>query len=115
MGRRQADNLSDATHAFAQPFATSGHNAGGTRLLGPRPPSRSMVHAPIFQILSPSRPGTTVVPSNCRDRHREPQAVVPILPRLGFVHTNPRSNADARPGSAVLRQQQRQERKQQRK
>jgi hypothetical protein len=38
---------------------------GGTRLPGPRPPSRSMIPAPVFHILSPSRPGSTL--SNYRD------------------------------------------------
>ncbi|KAI0255916.1 hypothetical protein BJV78DRAFT_1279129 [Lactifluus subvellereus] len=38
---------------------------GGTRLPGPRPPSRSMIPAPIFHVLSPSRPGSTL--SNYRD------------------------------------------------
>jgi hypothetical protein len=38
---------------------------GGTRLPGPRPPSRSMIPAPVFQILSPSRPGSTL--SNYHD------------------------------------------------
>ncbi|KAF8498608.1 hypothetical protein F5888DRAFT_1690432 [Russula emetica] len=38
---------------------------GGTRLPGPRPPSRSMIPAPVFNILSPSRPGSTL--SNYRD------------------------------------------------
>jgi Yeast cortical protein KAR9 len=33
---------------------------GGTRLPGPRPPSRSMIPAPVFHILSPSRPGSTL-------------------------------------------------------
>jgi hypothetical protein len=33
---------------------------GGTRLPGPRPPSRSMIPAPVFNILSPSRPGSTL-------------------------------------------------------
>ena len=42
---------------------------GGTRLPGPRPPSRSMIPAPVFQILSPSRPGTTL--SNYRDHDRD--------------------------------------------
>ncbi|KAH9967234.1 hypothetical protein BC827DRAFT_1172432 [Russula dissimulans] len=41
---------------------------GGTRLPGPRPPSRSMIPAPVFQILSPSRPGSTL--SNYRDHDR---------------------------------------------
>ncbi|KAI0285810.1 hypothetical protein BGY98DRAFT_1086994 [Russula aff. rugulosa BPL654] len=38
---------------------------GGTKLPGPRPPSRSMIPAPVFHILSPSRPGSTL--SNYRD------------------------------------------------
>ena len=42
---------------------------GGTRLPGPRPPSRSMIPAPVFQILSPSRPGTTL--SNYHDHDRD--------------------------------------------
>ena len=42
---------------------------GGTRLPGPRPPSRSMIPAPVFQILSPSRPGTTL--SNYQDHDRD--------------------------------------------
>jgi hypothetical protein len=40
---------------------------GGTRLPGPRPPSRSMIPAPVFNILSPSRPGSTL--SNYRDHN----------------------------------------------
>ncbi len=42
---------------------------GGTRLPGPRPPSRSMIPAPVFQILSPSRPGSTL--SNYHDFDRD--------------------------------------------
>ena len=38
---------------------------GGTRLPGPRPPSRSMIPAPVLHVLSPSRPGSTL--SNYRD------------------------------------------------
>jgi len=38
---------------------------GGTRLPGLRPPSRSMIPAPVLNILSPSRPGSTL--SNYRD------------------------------------------------
>ena len=38
---------------------------GGTRLPGPRPPSRSMIPAPVLNVLSPSRPGSTL--SNYRD------------------------------------------------
>jgi hypothetical protein len=41
---------------------------GGTRLPGPRPPSRSMIPAPVFHILSPSRPGSTL--SDYRDHDR---------------------------------------------
>ncbi|KAI0272513.1 hypothetical protein BC834DRAFT_1030596 [Gloeopeniophorella convolvens] len=33
---------------------------GGTRLPGPRPPSRSMIPAPIFHVSSPSRPGSAM-------------------------------------------------------
>jgi len=33
---------------------------GGTRLPGPRPPSRSMIPAPTFQFSSPSRPGSVM-------------------------------------------------------
>jgi hypothetical protein len=44
---------------------------GGTRLPGPRPPSRSMIPAPVFHILSPSRPGSTL--SNYNDNGREGQ------------------------------------------
>ena len=40
---------------------------GGTRLPGPRPPSRSMIPAPVFHILSPSRPGSTL--SNYREHN----------------------------------------------
>ncbi|KAI9458106.1 hypothetical protein F5148DRAFT_332385 [Russula earlei] len=42
---------------------------GGTRLPGPRPPSRSMIPAPVFHILSPSRPGSTL--SNYREHDRD--------------------------------------------
>ncbi|KAH9995404.1 hypothetical protein BJV74DRAFT_877539 [Russula compacta] len=42
---------------------------GGTRLPGPRPPSRSMIPAPVFHVLSPSRPGSTL--SNYRDHDRD--------------------------------------------
>ncbi len=42
---------------------------GGTRLPGPRPPSRSMIPAPVFHILSPSRPGSTL--SNYRDHDKD--------------------------------------------
>ncbi|KAN0130942.1 hypothetical protein V8E53_011320 [Lactarius tabidus] len=40
---------------------------GGTRLPGPRPPSRSMIPAPIFHVSSPSRPGSTL--SDYRDNN----------------------------------------------
>ena len=42
---------------------------GGTRLPGPRPPSRSMIPAPVFHVLSPSRPGSTL--SNYRDLEKD--------------------------------------------
>jgi hypothetical protein len=42
---------------------------GGTRLPGPRPPSRSMIPAPVFHVLSPSRPGSTL--SNYRDHEKD--------------------------------------------
>ena len=42
---------------------------GGTRLPGPRPPSRSMIPAPVFHILSPSRPGSTL--SSYRDLEKD--------------------------------------------
>jgi hypothetical protein len=42
---------------------------GGTRLPGPRPPSRSMIPAPVFHVLSPSRPGSTL--SNYRDHDKD--------------------------------------------
>jgi len=42
---------------------------GGTRLPGPRPPSRSMIPAPVFHILSPSRQGSTL--SNYRDNDKD--------------------------------------------
>jgi hypothetical protein len=45
---------------------------GGTRLPGPRPPSRSMIPAPVFHILSPSRPGSTL--SNYNDSGRDGRA-----------------------------------------
>ena len=41
---------------------------GGTRLPGPRPPSRSMIPAPVFHFSSPSRPGSTL--SDYRDGDR---------------------------------------------
>ncbi|KAH9036420.1 hypothetical protein EDB84DRAFT_1482924 [Lactarius hengduanensis] len=41
---------------------------GGTRLPGPRPPSRSMIPAPVFHVSSPSRPGSTL--SDYRDLDR---------------------------------------------
>jgi hypothetical protein len=41
---------------------------GGTRLPGPRPPSRSMIPAPVFHVSSPSRPGSTL--SDYRDGDR---------------------------------------------
>ena len=41
---------------------------GGTRLPGPRPPSRSMIPAPVFHVSSPSRPGSTL--SDYRDHDR---------------------------------------------
>ncbi|KAH9066707.1 hypothetical protein EDB87DRAFT_1801329 [Lactarius vividus] len=42
---------------------------GGTRLPGPRPPSRSMIPAPVFHVSSPSRPGSTL--SDYRDLDRD--------------------------------------------
>ncbi|KAI9451687.1 hypothetical protein BJY52DRAFT_1351560, partial [Lactarius psammicola] len=42
---------------------------GGTRLPGPRPPSRSMIPAPVFHVSSPSRPGSTL--SDYRDGDRD--------------------------------------------
>jgi hypothetical protein len=42
---------------------------GGTRLPGPRPPSRSMIPGPVFHVLSPSRPGSTL--SNYRENGRD--------------------------------------------
>lgn len=42
---------------------------GGTRLPGPRPPSRSMIPAPVFHVSSPSRPGSTL--SDYRDSDRD--------------------------------------------
>jgi hypothetical protein len=42
---------------------------GGTRLPGPRPPSRSMIPAPVFHVLSPSRPGSSF--SNYRDHDKD--------------------------------------------
>ncbi|KAI0305861.1 hypothetical protein B0F90DRAFT_933962 [Multifurca ochricompacta] len=42
---------------------------GGTRIPGPRPPSRSMIPAPVFHVLSPSRPGSTL--SNYRNNGRD--------------------------------------------
>ena len=45
---------------------------GGTRLPGPRPPSRSMIPAPIFHVSSPSRPGSTLSDYNDRNGSGSP-------------------------------------------
>lgn len=54
---------------YSPPRATT---PGGTRLPGPRPPSRSMIPAPVFHVLSPSRPGSTL--SNYRDHDKDGRA-----------------------------------------
>ena len=58
---------------------------GGTRLPGPRPPSRSMIPAPIFHVLSPSRPGSTL--SNYRDNDGDGGE------SPGYSHTSFRASA----------------------
>ena len=65
------DDDSEPTTSLMQRALSPDHSPprattpGGTRLPGPRPPSRSMIPAPVFHILSPSRPGSTL--SNYRD------------------------------------------------
>src|SRR6266702_4319992 len=53
-------------HSHSPPRAMT---PGGTRLPGPRPPSRSMIPAPVFHVSSPSRPGSTL--SDYRDFDRD--------------------------------------------
>ena len=71
-GWRDDDDENPTTimqRAFSPTFSTSGgisplparsETPGGTRLPGPRPPSRSMIPAPIFQFSSPSRPASAM-------------------------------------------------------
>ena len=69
------DDDSEPTTSLMQRALSPDHSPprattpGGTRLPGPRPPSRSMIPAPVFQILSPSRPGTTLSNYNDHDRN----------------------------------------------
>ena len=88
-----------------RPFTAAGYDTRwGSNPTSPRAPSRSMTPAPVFQFLSPSRPGAT--PSNYHDQDgvgREPHHVACVLPHLCIARAISRSDAAAaRPGRAPI-------------